>query len=144
MGGERILIADDEAWVREIFIRALGERGYEVHGAVDGVDAYEKIRSGGYDLIVLDLKMPQMDGMELLRKIRETDEDVIVFCLTAYPSDESLRESLAEGCFDYITKPFDMDEVAELLARALDTRAVRRRDRGKDPVRAGGDVPRGT
>jgi len=129
MAKERILIADDDQGIRDLFVTVCGEEGYEVDTAADGVEALEKIRKGGVDLAIIDLKMPRMDGIDLLRNIRETDEDIAIFCLTAYPSPESLEESLKGGCFDYITKPFDMGEVLDLIRRALDVRRVAKRER---------------
>jgi CheY-like chemotaxis protein len=137
MAKERILIADDEKLVRDLFVEALGGRGYEVDTAAEGIEALQKVRSGGVDLLILDLKMPDMDGTEIMKRIRKTGADFPIFCITAYPSPESLEESLKQGCFDYITKPFDMEEVLALIQRALDVRRVAK----KQKEASAGEVP---
>lgn len=130
----RILVIDDEEGFRKSFVESLIERGHEAHEAIDCRDALDKIEHGGYDLVILDLKMPDMDGLELLKRIREVDEELIIFCITGYPSPESLKESLKQRCFDYITKPFDIDEVNSLIQRALDVRRMKQQRREEGPA----------
>jgi PAS domain S-box-containing protein len=108
-----VLVVDDEQLIRDLLMRALGERGYEVATCADGEAALASIAARRPDLILLDLMMPKLDGFDVLRALRRDPETVgmQVIVLTARASQEVLQEALAEGADDYISKPFHLGEV---------------------------------
>jgi len=116
----KILIADDEQVIRDLFEKFLSKEGYGVTTAADGLDALGKIKTDNYNMLILDLKMPKISGMELLEKIRQIKKDLIVIIITGYATIETAKEAIKQGCFDYITKPFNIEEVAIIIKRAFD------------------------
>lgn len=127
MPAKRILVADDEEAVRDYFGRLFPAPGYEVHGAAGGREALEKIAADGFDMMILDLVMPDMDGLEVLRRVREIRPDIPVLVITGYPTEETTREAVARGCVDYVHKPFDTEEIRGLVCDAFDAQAYRLR-----------------
>ncbi|MFQ5744516.1 MAG: response regulator [Acidobacteriota bacterium] len=116
----RILVADDESSVREILRRFLEERGFQVETAADGEEALAIIRQGQTDLLLLDLKMPKLDGLELLQRIEEEGLEVAVITISGAADEETARESLRRGAADFITKPFDLMYLeTSLMAKLL-------------------------
>jgi DNA-binding response OmpR family regulator len=109
-----ILVIEDEAKVAGFVKKGLQQSGYEIDLAADGEEGYEKIRSNSYDLILLDLMLPKISGLELIPKIRECRPGIPIIALTAKASVEDRVLGLNLGCDDYLTKPFSF---AELLAR---------------------------
>ncbi len=120
----RILIVEDDQAVREALERALGFEGYEIETARDGAVALSMLRNHSYDLIVLDVMMPHLDGLETCRRIRAGGDDVPILMLTARTAVDDRVEGLDAGADDYVAKPFALDE---LLARI---RALLRRSMG--------------
>jgi len=120
-----ILIVDDENVVRDSLGKWLEEEGYSVDTASSGREALLKLPRQRWDLALLDIKMPGMDGIELQHKMREVDPDIIVIIMTGYASVETAVQALKDGAYDYIMKPFDPDDLAHLVAKALDHRRVR-------------------
>jgi DNA-binding response OmpR family regulator len=120
-----MLVVDDEQGVRDYFKRLFVGPEYEVHGACGGREALEKLAAYGFDMMILDLVMPGMDGMEVLRKVRETQKDLLVFVITGYPSEETTRESLECGCVDYVHKPFDPEEIKNLVNDVFELKRYR-------------------
>jgi len=116
----RVLVIDDEPKIVSFVTRALSARGYDVDSAGSGADGLELIRAGGYALVVLDLRLPDIDGIDVLRRTLEERPDQQVIVLSALPDVDTKVRCLDIGAADYITKPFSL---TELLAR------VRRRDR---------------
>ena len=119
-----ILVVEDDHAVRDALERALSFEGYAVDVARDGAVALSMIRDGGYDLIVLDVMMPHLDGLETCRRIRAGGDDVPILMLTARTAVNDRVEGLDAGADDYVAKPFSLDE---LLARI---RALLRRSFG--------------
>lgn len=119
-----ILIVDDEKIVRESLSEWFIEDGYRVDIAKDAVEALNKLNKIRYDIYFLDIKMPGMDGMELHRRIREIDKDAVVIIITAYAAVDTAVQALKEGAFDYITKPFDPDNLSHLLRNAARQRKL--------------------
>jgi DNA-binding response OmpR family regulator len=109
-----ILVIEDEAKVAGFLKKGLQQSGYEVDVAADGEEGYEKLRSQNYDLVLLDLMLPKISGLDLIPKIRECRPGVPIIALTAKVSVEDRVHGLNLGCDDYLTKPFSF---AELLAR---------------------------
>jgi two-component system response regulator RegX3 len=117
---ERILVVDDEAAIRETVGYALRGEGYEVSDAADGEEALEAARSNGFDVLILDLMLPKLSGVEVCRRLR-AESDVPILLLTAKDAEVDRVLGLEAGADDYVTKPFSM---AELVSRV---RAILRR-----------------
>ncbi len=118
-GKHKILIVDDELSVRRSLKHWFLEDGFDVETAEDGQDALEKMHSGPYDIILVDIKMPGMDGITLQKRLKEIDENVIVIIITAYASVDTAVDALKHGAFDYVTKPIDPDDLSHLIRNAL-------------------------
>ena len=123
----RILIADDEEGIRFAMRETLAEEGYEIEEAADGQEAVEIFCPDRFDLIILDYRMPNLDGLEALKEIRRQDPEVPILFVTAYGSKDLAMEALREGAYDYFTKPFDVDEIRVVVRRAMEKRTLRRR-----------------
>jgi len=115
----KILVVDDEAPVRDMIRKGLSQMGgYDVEVAQNGVEAVEKVEKDVFDLVLTDLKMPEMDGLELLKTIRGTRPEVMVILLTAFGSIETAVEAMKIGANDYITKPIDLNELLIHVSKA--------------------------
>ena len=115
----KILVVDDEAAVRELLRRGLSQLGnYSVEVAANGSEAIEKVEKDLFDLILTDLKMPEMDGIELLKMIKGTRPELIVIMMTAHGSVETAVEAMKIGANDYITKPIDFNELLIHISKA--------------------------
>ncbi|HUL31498.1 MAG TPA: sigma-54 dependent transcriptional regulator [Thermodesulfobacteriota bacterium] len=115
----KILVVDDEAPVRDIVRKGLSQMGgYSVEVAQNGAEAIEKIEQDVFDLVLTDLKMPEMDGIELLKTIKGTRPEVMVILMTAYGSIETAVEAMRIGANDYITKPVDLNELLIHISKA--------------------------
>ena len=123
----RVMVVDDEENIREVLSNYLESLGYQVLTAEDGQDALSKFEPGVFDLIVSDLLMPTIDGLELLKKVRERDKDVIFLMITGYPSIETAVEAIKKGAYDYITKPFHMEDVKLRIERSFEKKNLRER-----------------
>lgn len=122
---ERILLVDDEASILSVLSTLLKAEGYEVTAKRDGREAQELLREENFDLMISDIRMSPVDGIELLRMARAEKPAMCVIMLTAYGSVETAIEALKLGAFDYITKPFKVDEILITIQRGLEyTRAV--------------------
>jgi DNA-binding NtrC family response regulator len=106
-----ILIVDDEQVVRESLVHWFAEEGYEVDSSMSAPDALAKLAGREFDLVIADIRMPGMDGLELLEKIRAEQLDTSVIVMTGYASVDTAVRALKHGAFDYITKPFDPDDL---------------------------------
>ena len=122
----RVLITEDEKLIQWSLQQKFEARGYKVTGVETGAGALQALDTGAYDLIMLDYKLPDMTGLDVLRKVRETDSDVVVIMMTAFSSIESAVDAIKLGAYDYITKPFDMDELLRTADKALETTKLRR------------------
>lgn len=107
----QILVVDDEEIIRNVLSDLLAREGYTIDTAVDGIDALEQFNRNSYDLVITDLTMPRLDGMGLLKKLKESDPELKVIVITAYATLESAVSVIREGAYDYIVKPFIIDEV---------------------------------
>ena len=125
---ERIIVVDDDEGVRESLSEFLRSLGYVVVSVESGEKALTEFGKRGFDVVMTDLIMPNMDGMELLRRIREMkNEDVIVFMLTGHPSIDTAVEAINRGADDYITKPFHLEDVKLRIAKALEKQSLKGR-----------------
>jgi DNA-binding NtrC family response regulator len=113
-----LLIVDDEESVRDSLYNWFVEDGYEVDSAANAKEALMKIEAGNFDIILADIKMPGMDGLEMHRRIKAIDSEVIVIVMTAFASVETAVQALKDGAFDYVTKPFDPDDLSHLIRNA--------------------------
>src|SRR5512141_384764 len=123
----RVLVVDDEPSVRAALKELVQSRGWEPLVASSGAEALELVERA--DAVVTDFSMPEMDGMELLRAIRERDENLPVILLTAHGSERLAVRAIRAGAYEYVPKPFDVDEMLVALGRALETRELRQRNR---------------
>jgi DNA-binding NtrC family response regulator len=120
----RILIVDDEPNVVNFLSILLQREGYEVVTATSGKEALEKLKENRVDVVLADLKMPEMDGLELLSRIKQMDNQIAVIIMTAYASIETAIEAMRRGAFDYVIKPFKVDEITLVVKRALQERKL--------------------
>ncbi|MCD6087093.1 MAG: sigma-54-dependent Fis family transcriptional regulator [Candidatus Hydrothermae bacterium] len=122
---ERILIVDDEASVGQFLSIMLEREGYKVEAVLSGKEALEKIAENPPQVVLADLRMPEMDGIELLTRIKEEDPRIAVVIMTAYGSLESAVEAMRKGAFDYVMKPFQIEEIKLVIKRAIEERKLR-------------------
>ncbi len=113
-----ILIVDDEDSVRDSLFNWFMEDGYRVECAENAKIALSKLESDSFDIILADIKMPGMDGLEMLRRIKSLKADSIVIVMTAFATVDTAVQALKDGAFDYITKPFDPDDLSHLIRNA--------------------------
>ena len=121
----KIFVVDDERIVRESLFHWFEDEGYEVDTAEDGEKALKMFEKGKFDLVLLDMRMPGMSGLELLVKIKEIDPVCIVILITAFASVPSAIQALKEGAYDYVTKPVDPDELNHLVKNALEQKSLK-------------------
>ncbi|MCF6179459.1 MAG: response regulator, partial [Geopsychrobacter sp.] len=108
---KRILVVDDEASMREMLGIMLKRDGFAVTEAADGLQGLEQFRQGDIDLVISDIRMPHMGGIELLSAIKGLDTEALVIMMTAFSTTEEAVEAMKLGAYDYIIKPFKTDEV---------------------------------
>ena len=125
---KQVLIVDDEPNLRKILAAQLARDGYDVLTAEDGEVGLQMLRENHIDLVVTDLKMPKVDGMDLLRFALREDPDLPIVMITAHGTVDTAVEALKLGAFDYLTKPFDKDEVRQVVGKALRTRQLSEED----------------
>jgi DNA-binding NtrC family response regulator len=122
----KILIVDDELVVRDSLAKWFASEGYTARSAGGAREALDLIQQMEFDIALIDIKMPGMDGMELQSRLREADPDLTVVIMTGYASVETAVQALKRGAYDYITKPVDPDELSHLVAKALEHKRARR------------------
>lgn len=120
----RILVVDDEMIVCESCKRILEEEGYEVETALSGKEAFDQMKAAPFDIVITDLKMPGIDGMEVLKTIRKEYPDTFVIMITGFSTVETAVEAMKLGAFDYIPKPFTPDEVTIVVKRAVEKKSL--------------------
>ena len=130
----KVLVIDDEANLRKVLAALLRRDGYDVTIAEDGEMGLAEFQKNGADVVITDLVMPKLGGMEVLRAINAADPEVPVIIITAHGTVDSAVEAIKLGAFDYITKPFDQAELSNVVAKAIRThesaqRNARRRAR---------------
>src|SRR5438445_5201701 len=124
-----LLVADDDPGLRESLERTLTREGYRVGLASDGRAALERVQAGGVDLIVTDLKMPGLTGLELLRAAKAILPDVDVILLTAFGTIEEAVKAMKDGAYDFITKPFQRAQLLRVVRQALERRDLIQQNR---------------
>jgi two-component system NtrC family response regulator len=121
-----ILLIDDDDSLRRVMEFSLAEAGYAVHTAAGGEEGLRLFEKGSFDAVITDITMPGMSGMEVLKNVRRSDVHLPVIIITAYGTIESAVEAMKQGAFDYITKPFNRDELRLTLEKALRMRGLER------------------
>jgi CheY-like chemotaxis protein/glycine cleavage system H lipoate-binding protein len=129
----RILVVDDELPVCKSVSAALASEGYAIDMALSAEEALSKEAESGYDVIITDLMMPGLSGMDLLRTLKDKAVDTKVIMITGYPSIKSAVEAVKLGAFDYIPKPFTPTELRSLVSRALESKRYRDRQKISPP-----------
>jgi len=122
----RILVVDDEQLIRWSIEQNLKKQGYDVTTAENGEDALRLVREEPPELILLDIQMPGISGLEVLEKVKEIDEDIVIIMVTAQGGLETAVNAMRLGAYDYINKPFNFDEMAIVIRKALETSSLRR------------------
>jgi DNA-binding NtrC family response regulator len=128
-GGERVLIVEDEDLMRELLTKILARENYRIFDASSGEEALSLLQDQTFDLVLTDLRLKAMNGLQLLSEVRTLDPEMVVIVMTAYASVETAVEAMRKGAYDYITKPFINDEIRVMLRRALDQRHLSRENR---------------
>jgi len=116
---KQILIVDDAAFMRMMIRDILSKDGYVIHEATNGAEAVEKYEAVNPDLVTMDITMPEVDGIESLRRIRELDPDATVLMVSAMGQQKLILEALEAGAADFIVKPFQPTKVLEIVHKAL-------------------------
>ena len=119
----RVLVVDDEDSMRELLSITLNRQGYETLVAADGVKALKMMEKDPAEVMVTDLFMPRMGGMELLEKVKEGWPDTVVFIITAFGTIENAVQAMQLGAYDYVSKPFNMEELTRKVREMLDGKA---------------------
>ena len=122
---ERILVVDDEEQMRDLLAKVLERKGYQVSVCGDGAEALALLEREPADLVVTDVRMPGLNGMEALRAIKELNPDIVVLIMTAFGSIDQAVQAVKEGAYDYINKPFKIDEILLTIDKALEERNLR-------------------
>lgn len=117
---QKILVVDDERAIRRSLNEILTMEGFKVEEAVDGADALEKIKNNNYDCVLCDIKMPQVDGLEVLEQVQEMKPDVPVIVISGHGSIDTAVEAVKKGAFDYISKPPDLNRLLITIRNAMD------------------------
>ncbi len=123
---DRILVADDEQSMREFLDIMLKKEGYKVSLASNGEEVLKLIDKDLFDLILLDIRMPRLDGIGVLKKIKTASPETIVIMITAYASADTAIKAMKEGAYDYITKPFKVDEIKLIIKNALEKKNLQK------------------
>jgi DNA-binding NtrC family response regulator len=119
-----LLIVDDDEIMRETLSDVLRKRGYDIISVGSGNGALSMIKKNLIDLILLDMKLPDVDGLEVLKKIKEFDTEILVIMMTAYSDVQTAVSSMKSGAYDYINKPFELEELRLLIEKGLETKSL--------------------
>src|SRR5438034_6936774 len=114
----RVLVADDESRLRELLVRELGRKGHEVEGVGDGEAALARLRERAYDVVILDMKMPRKEGIEVLRELGAFPEHPQVIVMTGFQEVATAVEAMKLGAYDYLTKPRSEEHTSELQSHS--------------------------
>src|ERR1051325_8172074 len=120
----RVLVVDDEKFIRDIIADFLGMEGYIVRTAEDGSSAVNELERARYDMVISDLKMPRMGGLDLLKEVARTHPDTLTVIMTGFGTVETAIDAMKRGAYDYILKPFKVEEVVHIVQRGLEKRRL--------------------
>lgn len=130
------MVVDDELSMREFFKLMLDSEGYQAECVPNGREAVSLIQKSFYDLVITDIRMPGMDGIEVLKKVKEISPETIVIMISAYATTETAVTAMKQGAYDYIPKPFNVEEIKLIIQKALEKRQLRQEnDRLKEELR---------
>ncbi len=124
MAQKQVLIADDDASIRSLLRQLLTEEGLTVIDAATGVEVVDKVKERSPDLVIMDIRMPELDGIEALSRIKASSPQTAVLVMTAFGSSNAAIRAMELGAYDYITKPFDLDRITHTVRRVLDYREL--------------------
>lgn len=127
----KILIIDDEYVIRIGCKKALELEGFAVDFAENGIIGIAKLHESSYDLVLIDIMMPQIRGTSLIEMIRKFDPAIIIIAITGYATPELIAEVIQKGAFDYLAKPFTLEELRDTVKRGLGTRAMLLKNQGQ-------------
>jgi len=139
-----VLVVDDEKSMRLVLSATLKREGYEVETAADGFEALDLMKKKDISVVVTDLKMPRLGGIGLLRRVMEKYPSVPVIIITAHGTIENAVEAVKKGAFDYITKPFDQEDLKNVITKAVQTKSLSDREVVFDSVEGDRTVLIGT
>jgi two-component system response regulator AtoC len=120
-----ILVVDDDARMRELIVKVLAREGYSVRSLLRGQDVLQALEDEPADLVISDIRMPEMDGLTLLQEVKRVAPETSVLLMTAFGSIDTAVQAIKTGAYDYLTKPFKMDEVIVVVRRAMEERRLR-------------------
>ncbi|MBE6184712.1 response regulator [Heyndrickxia ginsengihumi] len=119
MSKEKILIVDDQFGIRILLTEVLQKEGYETFQAANGVQALELVKKYTFDLVLLDMKIPGMDGIEILKRMKKIHSDIRVIIMTAYGELDMIEETKKLGALTHFAKPFDIDDIRKAVKESL-------------------------
>ena len=128
----RILIIDDEENIRSVLSGILEDEGYEVDTAADGLEGLEKASGGGFDLVILDVWLPGMGGLEVLESIKKIYRDLEVIIISGHGNIDMAVKALKNGAFDFLEKPLSLEKVTTLVRNALAIEGLKKREPGTE------------
>lgn len=126
MGKGRILIVDDQLGIRLLLNEVFQKEGYEIYQAANGIMALEVADRYSPDLVLLDMKIPGMDGMKVLKRLKDMNSSITVIMMTAYGDQEMINEAKRLGARTHITKPFDIGELANTVNQLFEDKSVKK------------------
>lgn len=129
----KILIVDDEDRFRTTMCRLLTTRGFEARAAGSGSEALEILKDNLYDVLILDVRMPEMCGVDVLAEVRKIDSEIEVIIMTGYASVDTAKEIMKLGAYDYMLKPYNIEELVEKVDAAYDRKRARKKLAGPLP-----------
>ena len=119
-----ILIVDDDEVIRETLLDVLKKRGYDIFLSGSGKEALETIKKNIIDLVLLDMRLPDVDGLDVLKRVKELDSEILVIMMTAYSDIQTAVAAMKSGAYHYINKPFELDELKLLIEKGLETKRL--------------------
>src|SRR5437016_4111169 len=120
MGQKAILVADDDSSIRSLLRQLLSDEGYSVAEAATGVEVVDKVKEASPDLVIMDVRMPELDGIEALSRVKASSPKTAVLIMTAFGSSNAAIRAMELGAYDYVTKPFELDKISHSVKRVLD------------------------
>lgn len=130
-GKPKILIVDDEERFRNTMSKLLQIEGFETKTAGSGSDALQELQTSQYDIVILDVRMPEMTGPQVLARIKKINSEIEVIIMTGYASVDTAKEIMSLGAYDYLLKPYDTNELLEKIEAAYDRKIARKKLTGE-------------